>query len=101
MPTFPNNPLSLLDIDHADPDQTVELHNLPVADALQRVAELIRQAPDGYRYCLRFAPPTGDGAQTLFQPLGRYLLEQRRAGRLASCLPMPDGAGFFVEIRGD
>jgi hypothetical protein len=101
MPSFPHNPLTGLDIGHEQPDRTIELGSLPASDALRQVDALIDQAPAGYRYCLRFDPPLGDGAETLFQPLGRYLLEQRRAGRLARCLPMQDGAGFFVEIPGD
>lgn len=101
MPTFPTNPLQLLQVAHDEPDETVELGRLSAERALPRVQRLIDEAPAGYRYCLRFAPPAGDGSETLFQPLGRFLLEQRRKGRLARCLPMSDGAGYFVQLAQD
>lgn len=51
---------------------------------------------------IRIAAPAGDGSETLFQPVGRALLEGRRKGwilRLAA-LPDHDGLGFFVQLAG-
>jgi hypothetical protein len=96
MPEFENNPLQKLAFNTRDADETIELGGLDPARALARVEALIEQAPRGRRYLLRFEPARGDGRETLFQPLGRLLLEARRAGRLASCLPAADGAGYLI-----
>lgn len=98
MPTFPRNPLENLALGPGQVDETIDLGNADAELALARVAQLIESAPAGHCYALRFAPPRGDGSQTLFQPLGRYLLEARRNGRLARCLPASDGAGYVIAI---
>jgi len=59
---------------------------------------LIAEAPPGQCLLLRFPPAAGDGRETLFQPLGRFLLEARRAGRIARCLPVADGTGYVIAL---
>jgi len=101
MPIFDSNPLENLAFDNQDADETVDLRGLARNDACARVSDLINNAPPGRRYLLRFTAATGDGCETLFQPLGRQLLAARRAGRLASCLPAADGAGYLIAISRD
>jgi hypothetical protein len=49
-------------------------------------------------YLIRFDPAANDGCETLFQPLGRRLLEARREGRIGRCLPDSDGAAYFIRF---
>lgn len=98
MPEYKSNPLEALAFSPGDADEIVDLCGLPREAALAQVEELITVAPAGRRYLLRFTPAGGDGQETLFQPLGRQLLAARRAGRLLSCLPTGDGAGYLIVI---
>lgn len=97
MPHFPDNPLDKLAIKPGDADAELDLGGEDVDSALARLDELLA-APRGnaHSYCIRFDPPAGDGRETLFQPVGRHLLAARRAGRIASCLPLSDGTGYVI-----
>ena len=98
MPALESDPLKNLASGTEIVDETVDLCGLAHATALAHVEQLIADAPAGRSFHLRFSPPCGDGQQTLFQPLGRQLLAARRAGRLASCLPTSNGAGYLIVI---
>lgn len=100
MPHFDTNPLDALALQAGEAEAELDLRGLDADTALTRVAALL-ELPDAggaRRYCLRFDPARGDGTETLFQPLGRLLLQARREGRLTSCLPLPDGAGYFIAL---
>ena len=47
-------------------------------------------------------PPPEGGGETLFQPVGRQLLEARRRGWIErmSTLPSHDGLGYFIVLAG-
>lgn len=100
MPHFDSNPLEGLAMQAGQAEAELDLRGLAREEALARVAELLDQrgpsAPRSYR--LLFDPARGDGSETLFQPLGRLLLQARRDGRLKSCLPLPDGAGYYIAL---
>ena len=102
MPHFATNPLKTLGRQAAEAEAELDLRGLSVADALASVDRLISDPsadkPRSYRLC--FDPASGDGTETLFQPLGRHLLQARRAGQLQSCLPLPDGNGYYIELAG-
>ncbi len=98
MPHFPENPLAGLAIDPGTIDRTLDLDDRDVAATLQRVEQLIAEAAPGETLLLRFPPARGDGRETLFQPLGRFLLTQRRAGRIARCLPEANAAGYVITL---
>jgi len=98
MPTFPSNPLENLAIPPDAIDEHIELGELDAAAAVAQVEKLIVEAPPGRCFQLNFPAAEGDGRETLFLPLGRYLLQARRAARLASCLPTADGRGFVIRI---
>ncbi|RMG34192.1 MAG: hypothetical protein D6720_09980 [Gammaproteobacteria bacterium] len=101
MPHFPSNPLENLAIDPGELDRIIDLDDEDTEQALRRVDEILQGATPGERLLLRFPPPAGDGRETLFQPLGRHLLQARREGRLARCLPAADGAGYIAVINED
>jgi len=98
MPTFETNPLENLQFLPGDADEEIELANMPHDQALALVEKLLEKGALGRSYCLRFAPSKGDGKETLFQPLGRLLLAARKNGVLSRCLPISDGAGYFIAI---
>jgi len=100
MPEFERNPLERLSIQADDIEDELDLGSLGVEPALHRLGAFLRQASSAQarRYAVRFAPARGDGRLTLFQPIGRYLLQARQQGHIARCLPLPDGSGFYVEL---
>ena len=98
MPHFPENPLANMAFDPGAIDRTIDLDEPDETAALAQVERLLAEAPPGQCLLLRFSPATGDGRETLFQPLGRFLLEARRAGRIARCLPAADGAGYVIAL---
>jgi hypothetical protein len=100
MPHFESNPLEALALQPGEAEAQLDLRGLAPDAALAQVNRLLAEsAANGPRsYELRFDPPRGDGAETLFLPLGRLLLQARRAGQLESCLPLADGAGYFIRL---
>lgn len=100
---------------HLDPDQArhllhdggaaeaeLDLRGLPQAEALERLKRLVDEPvrPGPVRYAVRIDPPAPGGGETLFHPVGRFLLDARRRGRVARFAPLadPPGGGFFVEL---
>lgn len=49
---------------------------------------------------VRLEPATPGGGETLFQPIGRQLLEARRTGILIKLSPLPTADGFYVMTLG-
>jgi hypothetical protein len=100
MPHFDSNPLKALAIQAGAAEAELDLRGLEPDSAISQVAALLRESIPGNArsYRIRFDPPAGDGAETLFLPLGRLLLAERRAGRLQSCLPLPDGTGYVIRL---
>jgi hypothetical protein len=65
---------------------------------LTRVEALLDDGDHSQTWLITFDPPTDDGRETLFLPIGRRLLSARRAGQLSSCLPTTDGKGYVVRF---
>ena len=51
---------------------------------------------------IRLSPPPEGGGETLFQPVGKALLEAKKRGWIErlQTLPTDDGIGFYVELAG-
>lgn len=96
MPFFEQNPLEKLALQAGDADATLDLRGLDAAEAMDRVEQLISGGSDRSTWLICFDAADGDGRETLFLPLGRRLLDARRAGRLARCLPVTDGTGYLI-----
>jgi len=51
---------------------------------------------------VRIDPASPTSGETLFQPIGRQLLDALRAGLVTKCSPLPEaGAGFWVRLKGN
>ena len=96
MPFFDQNPLDKLTLQAEDADAELDLRGVDRDEAMARIARLIESGGQQQSWLIRFDAAGEDGEETLFLPLGRYLLEARRAGRLARCLPTSDGCGYFI-----
>jgi hypothetical protein len=88
----------------ADPDIEAELdlRGLDAAAALAKLARLVDDpaGPGPLRYAVRIDPPVPGGGETLFRPVGRFLLDARKRGRIAAMAPLadPPGGGYFVDL---
>ncbi len=99
MPYFEDNPLQKLAPLHSATDCELDLRGKSADEALQAIEQLLRTANPADSYLVRFDPPSNDGRETLFLPLGRRLLQARRDGHIQRCLPSADGAAYFVAFN--
>ena len=98
MPYFDENPLAKIALQAGDADTELDLRGLPDKQAMQAVERLLNDPEAGKSFLIRFDPAVDGGRETLFQPLGRRLLQARRDGRLTRCLPAADGAAYFIRF---
>lgn len=89
----------------ADADTVLDLRLVDRARADVSLADLIEcsRAGPAQSVAVRIAAPIPGAGETLFQPVGRALLEAKRKGHVDSLAPLPprDGLGFFVRLRGN
>lgn len=87
-----------------DAEFELDLRGLDVAHAGESVLRMLERARfrEPRSVLIRLDPPEPGGGETLFQPIGRMLLEARRAGQLTrySTLPPEAGLGFYVLTAG-
>ena len=99
MPYFKQNPLQGLALQPDDIEDEIDLRGCSLGPALARLTRALDgKLGSARRFAVRIDPPRGDGTRTLFQPIGRFLLEARRDGRVARCLPLADSVGFYLEL---
>jgi hypothetical protein len=96
MPFFDDNPLAGLAFQAETAQAELDLRGLSREEAMQALESLLHEPRRAQSYLVRFDPAGGDGRETLFLPAGRRLLEARREGLLARCLPTTDGAGYYI-----
>ncbi|WP_372426635.1 hypothetical protein [Salinarimonas chemoclinalis] len=88
----------------ADADSVLDLRGAARAAAEASLAELIERSRFGEAkaVAIRIAAPLPGAGETLFQPVGRALLEAKRKGHVTSLAPLPagDGLGFYVRLAG-
>ena len=84
---------------HTQADSELDLGDLTAAEALDLLArEIGVRRRHQKSLIIRFRPATPDSGETLFQPVGRYLLGEKRAGRLSRVAQLLElGTGFYVE----
>ena len=84
---------AVLDLRGASPTQA----EASVKDMLER-----SRFGAGKTVAIRLDPPREGGGETLFQPVGRLLLDAKRRGWIErlQTLPAQDGLGFYVALAG-
>lgn len=106
MPHFENFYADKLRGSHgvAEADAVLDLRLVAAAEAMELLGATLegRHFPQARTVAVRLAAPIPGGGQTLFQPVGRRLLDARRLGQIASLetLPAQDGLGFFIALAG-
>lgn len=99
MPYFESNPLENLQIASSDAEETLDLGGLGLEPALQQLDSLLEAQGPAASYAVIFNGARNDGQETLFQPIGRHLLQARKDGRIAKLFPITDGTGYFLAFR--
>jgi hypothetical protein len=84
---------AVLDLRGASPTQA----EASIKDTLER-----SRFGAGKTVAVRLDPPPKGGGETLFQPVGRLLLEAKRRGWIErlQTLPAADGLGFYLALSG-
>lgn len=89
---------------HDSAEYELDLQGLdrPHAEAsIERMLERSRFRPPR-DVVIRIDKASPTSGETLFQPVGRQLVEAMKAGTVARCRPLPEGsAGFWVELIGN
>ncbi len=98
MPYFEQNPLQKLALKPGDAEHELNLQGLSLGDAMRAVEVLLQSAEASGSYAIRFDAASDDGRETLFLPVGRRLLQARREHKLDRCLPLANGAGYFISF---
>ena len=70
--------------------------------AIERMLERQRFRGEPRSVVIRLDPASATSGETLFQPVGRQLLQAMKKGLVARCAPLSvkDGAGFTIELPG-
>ena len=85
---------AVLDLRGASPTQA----EASIKDMLER-----SRFGAGKTVAVRLDPPPEGGGETLFQPVGRLLLDAKRRGWIErlQTLPAADGLGFYLALAGN
>jgi hypothetical protein len=87
-----------------DAEAVLDLRGVARAKAETSLKDMLERSrfAQGKAVAVRLDPPPEGGGETLFQPIGRMLLDAKRRGwveRLQT-LPAADGLGFYVFLAG-
>jgi hypothetical protein len=87
-----------------DADAVLDLRGADRARAEASIADLLERSRSMPRrsVALRLDPPPEGGGETLFQPVGRQLLEARKRGLITRLNPLSgdDVLGYFAVLAG-
>lgn len=86
---------------HGPVQGVIDLRQADESIARRTLIEAIQQPrPMAERHAVLLSPPR-PGEESLFQPIGRFLLEAKQQGRILSLLPLPaeDVVGFLVQLK--
>jgi hypothetical protein len=88
----------------ADAESVIDLRGVSRQRALTSIKEMLERSrfAEGKSVAVLIDPASPTSGETLFQPVGRLLLEARRKGWVERLTPLParDGAGFYVALAG-
>ena len=104
MPFLKNEDLRRITGIHDSAEYELDLQGLDRLHAeasIERMLERSRFRPPR-DVVIRIDKASPTSGETLFQPVGRQLVEALKAGTVARCRPLPEGsAGFWVELIGN
>ena len=87
-----------------DAEAILDLRGAPRPQAEASIKDMLERSrfAVGKTVAIRLDPPPEGGGETLFQPVGRLLLEAKRRGWIERLhtLPAQDGLGFYVALAG-
>jgi hypothetical protein len=87
-----------------DAETILDLRGAPRAQAEASIKDMLERSrfASGKTVAVRLDPPPEGGGETLFQPVGRLLLDAKRRGWIErlQTLPAQDGLGFYILLAG-
>ena len=89
----------------ADAEAVLDLRGASPSRAEASIKDMLERSRfgAGKTVAVRLDPPPEGGGETLFQPVGRLLLEAKRRGWIGRLhtLPAADGLGFYLALAGN
>ncbi len=104
MPFMKDEDLRRLTGFHDQAEFELDLCGLDLAHARASVERMLERSRfrQPRSVVVRIDPASPVSGETLFQPIGRMLLDAMRADVVTRCSPLPEGdAGFWVRLRGN
>ncbi|WP_201842589.1 hypothetical protein [Microvirga zambiensis] len=87
-----------------DADSVLDLRSAGREQAAASIQDMLERSrfATPKSVAIRLNPPAEGGGETLFQPIGKALLEAKKRGWIArlQTLPAQDGLGFYVVLAG-
>lgn len=87
-----------------DADAVLDLREASREGAAEAIQDMLERSRfgDAKMVAIRLSPPPQGGGETLFQPIGKALLEAKKRGWIErlQTLPAQDGLGFYVALSG-
>ena len=87
-----------------DADAVLDLRRSGRDAAERSIREMLERSrfAAGKSVAIQLSPPPEGGGETLFQPIGRLLLDGRKRGWIERLhtLPAEDGLGFYLQLAG-
>jgi hypothetical protein len=87
-----------------DAEAVIDLRNASREQAAASIQDMLERSrfAQSKTVAIRLAPPPEGGGETLFQPIGKALLEAKKRGWIErlQTLPAQDGLGFYVVLAG-
>ena len=88
-----------------DAEAVLDLRGASPAQAEASIKDMLERSRfgAGKTVAIRLDPPPEGGGETLFQPVGRLLLDAKRRGWIErlQTLPAADGLGFYLALAGN
>jgi hypothetical protein len=87
-----------------DAESVLDLRDASREQAAASIQDMLERSrfAKGKSVAIRLSPPPEGGGETLFQPIGKALLEAKKRGWIErlQTLPAQDGLGFYVVLAG-
>jgi hypothetical protein len=92
-------------LEASDAEAVLDLRGASVEQAVASIRDMLERSRLGAAksVAIMLDPPPEGGGETLFQPIGRALLEAKKRGWIErlQTLPAHNGLGFYVALSGN